>query len=223
MRFAELALTRLPEASVPSRIAPSSPTLVSDDPVTVAGKVVPVRALAATGTVMSLEPLKLTPLISRAVCSTVADPAFPVIVVWSPVFTPELVPECVPLKFEADTVPFTVSAPLTVSGPIVSPTFCTYRASKLTAPPSIRLPEASVPSIPTFNRPVSFKPPAVARPLSLTPKSSSPVGVSSRIASSPARTRAASCAAGVVIPPKPTSPVPVTTWRKAPAVLSYKA
>jgi len=49
----------------------------------------------AAVTVMAAVPSKFTPLIARAVCSAVAVPALPVIVVWSPVLLPEI--ELVPV------------------------------------------------------------------------------------------------------------------------------
>jgi hypothetical protein len=45
---------------------------------------------------MFADPSKLTPLIVLAVCRTVADPALPLTVVWSPVFVPDDVPLNVP-------------------------------------------------------------------------------------------------------------------------------
>jgi len=59
----------------------SVPTDVKDDDRTLAFKVAPVNVLASAVTVMLAPPLKLTPLMVRAVCRTVAEPALPVIVV----------------------------------------------------------------------------------------------------------------------------------------------
>jgi hypothetical protein len=64
------------------------PSDVSEDAVTPDARVAPVSVPAAAVTVMSALPLKLTPLISRAVSNVVAVPALPVIVVWSPVLVP---------------------------------------------------------------------------------------------------------------------------------------
>lgn len=64
----------------------------------------------AAVTVIAADPSKLTPLMARAVCSTVAVPALPVIVVWSPVLVPELVPENVPLCVASEPRPRFVRA-----------------------------------------------------------------------------------------------------------------
>jgi len=77
---------------------PIVPTLVSEDRVTPELSVDPVSVPAAAVTVMSAVPLNDTPLMRRAVCNAVAVPAFPVIVVWSPVLVPE-----------TDVVPVTAS------------------------------------------------------------------------------------------------------------------
>ena len=67
---------------------PSVPTLVREEVVTDEFSVVPESVPAAAVTVMSAEPLKETPLISLAVCKTVADPAFPVAEPDEPVIDP---------------------------------------------------------------------------------------------------------------------------------------
>ena len=48
------------------------------------------RVDPAAVTVMAAVPSKFTPLMARAVCSAVAVPALPVMVVWSPVLLPEI-------------------------------------------------------------------------------------------------------------------------------------
>ena len=69
--------------AVPVEMAPDTvneanvPTEVSDEAVTPAARVAPVKVPAAAATVMSDVPLKLVPLIRRAVCNAVAVPAFP--------------------------------------------------------------------------------------------------------------------------------------------------
>ena len=86
----------LMSAVVATRLA-IVPSDVSEDAVTPEARVAPVSVPAAAATVMSALPLKLTPLMFRAVCKIVALPALPVIVVWSPVF--------VPLRLEPVTAP----------------------------------------------------------------------------------------------------------------------
>ena len=64
------------------------PTLVKLEPTIVDFKEVPVSVVASAVTVISALPSKSTVLIFLAVANLVAVPAFPVIVVWSPVLVP---------------------------------------------------------------------------------------------------------------------------------------
>jgi hypothetical protein len=102
----------------------SVPTLVSDDAVTVALSVPPVRVPAAAVTVMSAEPLNDTPLMLRAVWRVVAVSALP------PIERPEAVPV---RPVPAPEKEFAVSDPTTSALPVV------------VAPPLIVRPPACVP------------------------------------------------------------------------------
>jgi hypothetical protein len=70
----------LMSAVVATRLA-IVPSDVSEDAVTPDARVAPVSVPASAATVMSALPLKLTPLMLRAVSNVVAVPALPVIVV----------------------------------------------------------------------------------------------------------------------------------------------
>lgn len=93
------------------------PTLVSDDVTTAAGSEVPVSVLAAAVTVMLAVPLKLVPLIVRAVCSAVAVLAFPV---KGPVSDPAVNAPITALCASTISVPSQASSTLTPLG-IVTP------------------------------------------------------------------------------------------------------
>ncbi len=99
-------IVEVPSATVnPAPVAPtvSVPVPVIDEFTTELLSVVPVNVPAAAVTVIGAVPSKFTPLIARAVCSAVAVPALPVMVVWSPVFVPLLVPD--PVNEVSDVVP----------------------------------------------------------------------------------------------------------------------
>ncbi len=112
VKFAEgkaPVIVLVPNATVnPAPVAPPVrvPTDVNEDDTTGEFKDVPVNVVASAVTVILAVPLKDVPFIFLAVCSAVAVPAFPVIVVWSPVLVPDDVPECVP---EMVDVPVTAS------------------------------------------------------------------------------------------------------------------
>ena len=122
------------------------PTLVSEEAVTPLASVVPVSVPAAAVTVMSAVPLKLTPLMFRAVWSAVAVAAFPVVLPLEPVTDPLIGFVTVRLA----SVPTEVSELLTTLDASVVPVSNPAGAAPLMLPVklavivlALKLPEAS--------------------------------------------------------------------------------
>jgi len=86
----KVQLVSVPDAGVPRAI--EAPNDVNELAVTPDASVLAVSVSAAAVTVILAEPLKDTPLIFRAVCKTVADPALPETVDWSPELVPLVFP-----------------------------------------------------------------------------------------------------------------------------------
>jgi hypothetical protein len=97
-----------------------------------------------------------TPPIVLAVCNAVAVPALPEIVVWSPVFVPEEVPECVPDIEDAPAPNVSTEVFATLPVNVTVPVF--------TVRPVVRVALVTVAALPPIDKPLAVPVRFVATP-----------------------------------------------------------